>query len=66
MILVDIASKNEGGIFHVNSLVEDDAWYSLINDHNVKIFYVKRDYLKGADSLANQEKDTREVITLWC
>lgn len=58
MTLVYIATKNKGGVFHVNPLVECDAWLSLANDHNVRISYVKRDYLKGADSLAKQGKDT--------
>lgn len=66
MTLVDIASKNKGGMFNVNPWVEDNAWLKVVKNHNTKISYLRRDHLKGADSLAKQGNDMGEAVIIWC
>lgn len=66
MILVNVSSKNKVGIFHVNILVEDEQWYDFVKDPFVKISYVKRDFLKGADTLAKEGKVKAGVCSIWC
>lgn len=66
MTLVDIASKNKGGIYNVNVLVENGPWLDMISDHKIKIAYASRDFLRGADSLAKQGKDSGESRVIWC
>lgn len=66
MTLVDIATKNKGGVFNVNPMVEDVPWFNLVNEHKIKISYAMREYLKEADALAKQGNDTGESTIIWC
>lgn len=66
MILVDVFSKNRVGIYQSNSLVEDEDWYSMVRNSMIKISYVNRDFLKGADSLAKEGKNKAGMYLSWC
>lgn len=66
MTLVDIALKNRGGLFNINPVVEDSAWFAFVKDHNTRISYVGRDFLKGADMLAKQGKNSGKSFLIWC
>lgn len=63
---MDIFSKNRVGIFQSNNLLEDEEWYNLVKDPLIKISYVKKDFLKGADALAKEGKARAGVCSSWC
>lgn len=66
MILVDLFNKNRAGYLNVNLYIEDERWISLISDASVKVSFVGRDYLKGADALANKGSESAGMHIAWC
>lgn len=44
---------------------DNKEWWSLINNKNARLSYLSRDHLKGADTLAKQDRDFDRIISAW-
>lgn len=49
-----------------NPYIKDEGWMRLIADASIKVSFVSRDYLKGAYSLAKQERESGGMRASWC